>query len=592
MAGADLRETGSREFTEAVRKAGDIVRLVSDYVSLKPSGSRFKGLCPFHQEKTPSFHVDPQLQFFYCFGCSTGGDAFKFVMLYEKLTFPQAVEFLARKWGVPLPQSSYSHDAGPAARAHELNAAAETFFRTTLRESSGAARARDYLTLRGLDPATIDGLALGYAPDAWDELRSHLLSRRFSVEEMLAAGLVIPRKDGSGHYDRFRDRIMFPIRDVTGRTVAFGGRAIGDAQPKYMNTPETQAYIKGDHLYGLDLARQAIRREGYAIVVEGYLDAAALIQWGFDNVVATLGTAFTAAQVRLLHRHSEKAIVSYDGDAAGSAATVRSLDLLLEEGLEVRVADLPAGLDPDDLLRRSGPDAYRDLLTGAPAYLEFLIRREARSRDISRVEEKVAAVNALLPHIARLHSSVARGSWAGQLAATLGIEDELVLQELRTALKAGRPAVRQRPGSSELPIREAEARLVSLLLRSDEARARARETLEPADLEGTSVGAILRCLLRLPEAGMHLDHATVLADLESESDRELLTRIAFREEAESGLEDVDRCIEALRHGRFKKEGREVQNAILGTPSTEVDDLLMTKFRFAKKMDAPFRCEER
>jgi DNA primase len=580
-----LRESGSREFTQTVRKAGDIVRLVSDYVALKPSGARFKGLCPFHQEKTPSFHVDPQLQFFYCFGCNTGGDAFKFVMLYEKLAFPQAVEFLARKWGVPLPRSSHPGDAGPAARAHELNAAAEAFYRRTLREAPSGARGREYLAQRGIEGSTVEALGLGYAPDSWDELRNHLLSRRFTPDEMLAAGLVVPRKDGSGSYDRFRDRIIFPIREVTGRTVAFGGRTTGDAQPKYVNTPETQAYTKGDHLYGLDLARPAIRREGYAIVVEGYLDAAALIQSGFDNVVATLGTAFTPTQVRLLHRHAEKAIVSYDGDAAGSAATVRSLDLLLEEGLDVRVADLPSGLDPDDVLRQQGPSAYRDLLSGAPSYLEFLIRREARTRDISRVEEKVAAVNALLPHIARLHSSVARGSWAGQLASTLGIEDELVLQELRTALKAGRPAVRQRPGASGPAIREAEARLVSLLLRSEEARVRAREALEPADVEATSVSAILRGLLRLQEQGKDVDYATVQSELETEEDRELLTKIVFREEAEETPEEVERCIEALRRGRLKKEGRELQHALTEGSAASVDDLLMTKLRLAKQIDA-------
>jgi DNA primase len=581
---ADLREQ-NREFAQTVRKAGDIVRLVSDYVALKPSGSRFKGLCPFHQEKTPSFHVDPQLQFFYCFGCSTGGDAFKFVMLYEKLTFPQAVEFLARKWGVPDLRSSHFRDAGPAARLGELNAIAETFFQWVLRESPAGSRGREYLAQRGIDEATARALGLGYAADSWDDLRSHLVSRRFTLEEMLAAGLVIPRKDGSGHYDRFRERIMFPIRDVTGRTVAFGGRTTGDSQPKYMNTPETQTYIKGDHLYGLDLARQGIRREGYAIVVEGYLDAAALIQAGFDNVVATLGTAFTLNQVRLLHRHAEKAIISYDGDAAGSAATVRSLDLLLEEGLDVRVADLPKGLDPDDVLRQNGADTYRELLSSAPGYLEFLIRREARSRDLSRVEEKVAAVNALLPHIARLHSSVARASWAGQLAATLGIEDELVLQELRNALKAGRPAVRQRAPSEGAGVREAEALLVSLLLRSGEARARALETLDAADLEGAKVGLILRCLLRLQEQGKEVDYGSVLSELETEDDREVLTKIAFREEAAGGPEEVDRCIEALRRGRLKKEGREIQHAIAESSSTSIDELLMTKLRLAKQIDA-------
>jgi DNA primase len=440
--------------------------------------------------------------------------------------------------------------------------------------------------LRKIDAATVEKLRLGYAPDAWEELRSHLLARRFGIEEILAAGLVVPRREGTGQYDRFRDRVIFPIHDVTGRPVAFGGRALeDDAPPKYMNSPETAAYVKGDHLYGLDLARQAIRHEGYAIVVEGYLDAAALLQGGFEHVIATLGTAFTPSQVRLLHRHTDRVVVSYDGDSAGSAATVRSLDLLLEEGMNVRVADLPSGLDPDDVLREKGAPAYRQILDEAPGYLEFLLRRETRGRDLSKVEEKVNAINSLLPHIARLESPVARASWAGQLAGALGVDDDLVLQELRAALKAGRSAVRQRSGSSGPQVREAEARLVSLLLRGPEARERARGVLDPGEIDGVRVGAILKSLLRVHEEGREVDYPTVLLELEEESDRELLTKIAFREDPEGSPEEVDRCVEALRRGRLKKEGREVQHAIAEGSSTTVDELLMTKLRLARQIDA-------
>jgi DNA primase len=505
-------------------------------------------------------------------------------MLYEKVAFPEALEILARKWGVAVPRSNARHDGDPARGLGDLNGAAADFFRETLKNPNAGKRGREYLLRRGLEEPVIEKLGIGYAPDSWEALRSHLVGKLFTPEEMLKAGLVVPRKEGTGQYDRFRDRVVFPIRDVTGRTIAFGGRTTGDAEPKYMNSPETPLYVKGEHLYGLDLARQAIRREGYAIVVEGYLDAAALLQGGFENTVATLGTAFTPAQARLLHRHTDRVIVSYDGDAAGSSATVRSLDLLLEEGMDVRVADLPAGLDPDDLIRQQGASVYDRLLRQAPGYLQFLLLRETRTRDLSRVEEKVAAVNNLLPHIARLSSPVARASWAGQLAGTLGVEDELILQELRAALKGGRSAIRQRPAAAQ-SVREAEARLVSLLLRGPESRARARETLDPADLEGTRVGLILKSLLDVDAAGGEVDYPRVIAELEREEDRELLTRIAFREEPEGTADEVDRCLDVLRRGRLRREGRDLQREIEQQPSATVDELLETKLRLARQIDA-------
>ena len=542
----------SREFVETVRDAGDIVGLISDYVPLKRSGARFKGLCPFHQEKTPSFSVDPNRQLFYCFGCQTGGDIFKFVQLYEKVEFPEAAEQLARRFGVPIPAVARS-TGDFRERVLEMNRLAEQFYQARLTDSRAGAACRDYLKRRGLSAETVSRLGLGFAPDDWEALRTHLLGKRFRAEELLRGGLVLERKSGQGQYDRFRNRLVFPIRDGGARTVAFGGRAIGDAEPKYLNSPETPAYVKGNHLYGLDTTREAIRREGLAVVVEGYTDLAALIQAGFDHVVASLGTAFTPAQARLLARYTNRVAFSYDGDSAGAAAATRSLDLLLERGFKVRVVELPGGSDPDDFIRKEGAESYGRLLRQAPEYLEFLVRREVRSRNLASVEEQVAASNAVLPHIARLTSAIERADWAGRLADALGIEDRLVLQELRSALGSARPRIRQRPQEARSP-RPVEARLVSLLLESSEARAETDRDLQDDDIAGTQVARIVHTILRLERQGTRVDYPGVLQALEDDIDRSLLTRIAFQEEPEEGPGVAD-CLWALRRQRLARESR-------------------------------------
>ncbi len=571
----------SHGFVEAVRDAADIVRVISDYVPLKRAGVRLKGLCPFHQEKTPSFSVDADRQLFYCFGCQTGGDIFKFVMLYEKVGFPEAVEVLANRFAVPMPAADRRAD-DPHGRLLGMNKAAADFFRASLRDSGGD-RARKYLEQRGLNNETVERLSIGFAPDSWDSLSNNLRAKRYSTDEMHRGGLVLPRKSGSGFYDRFRDRLIFPIRDVMGRPVAFGGRILGDGQPKYINSPETPAYTKGQHLYGLDLARDAIRKEGFAVVVEGYLDLAALAQSGFENVVASLGTAFTPAQARLLARYTNRVLVSYDGDAAGATATARSLDMLLERGFEVRVVELPAGKDPDDFIRDQGADAYGGLLRRAPEYLEFLIRRQATGRDLDRIDQKVAAVNAVLPHLAKLSSAIERTSWAARLADALHIEEGLVLQELRAAGRTAQPKIRQRPPSQNA-LRDAEARLVWLMLGSEEERRSCADRFDPGDLEGSAVARIVDTVLELDGKSERVDYPLVLAALDDEKDRELLTRIAFREEPDEGP-NVEDCLCAFKRQRLTRESRAVLREIGTSGETDIDDQLLRVQELAKQRES-------
>ncbi len=577
----------TKDFVAAVRNAGDIVRLVSDYVPLKPGGSRLKGLCPFHQEKTPSFSVDPQMQLFYCFGCQAGGDAFKFVMLYEKIDFAESVEFLAKRWGVPLPQTAARPEDHARARLLLMNDAATSFFRGQWSDPSRGKLARDYVSNRGVSAEVAERFGLGYAPDGWDALINLLVARGFKPAELQTAGLAIPRKDGSGQYDRFRHRVIFPIRDVSRRVIAFGGRALGDSEPKYLNSPETPAYVKGENLYGLDFARDAIRREGFAILVEGYLDLIALHQAGFENAVASLGTALTPSQVKLLARYSERVVVSYDGDTAGINAAAKTLDLFLERGFDVRVAELPQGKDPDDFVKQQGVAAYDALVRQAPSYLDFLVNRELRGRDLSLPEEKVAAINAILPKLARLESAVLRTAWAGRLADALRIDDDLVMQELRGALRAAKSGIRHRVGVNE-PTKDVEAWLVRLVLDSDEARQRAREVLEPLDLVDTRVGTIIQTILDLDLAGVPVQGPLVINALEDEADRALLTRISFRDEAPGGAAEVDGCLVTLRKTRLKKEHRDESRELDALSRDEQNDKLLKLMKLGHDMDAPHR----
>ena len=542
--------------------------MVSEYVALKPAGHRFRGLCPFHQEKTPSFSVDPEAKLFYCFGCQAGGDLFKFVQQYENVAFPEAVEILAERCGVALPQDRpKTPEERARERALEIHAVADAYYRKMLVDQAGK-RCRDYLERRGLSSETIENLGLGYAPDGWEHLADHVRGTRIRPEELISSGLAVARKSGSGQYDRFRDRLIFPIRDIHGKTIAFGGRALGeDDEPKYLNSPESPAYVKGEHLYGLDQARDSIRREGYAIVVEGYMDLAALVQAGFHQTVASLGTAFTPAQAKLLARTTQRVVVSYDGDAAGPAASAKSLGLL-----------------PDDTIRERGSDAYAKLLRTAPGYLEWVLHREVRSRDVERPEDKVAVINAVLPHLSRLTNPIERVAWAARVADAVQLEDRLVLDELKKTLRTAGTSIRARrePGPH---IAQSEAHLVLLLLGTEEERTAVLERLEPDDLEsGSSVREIVRVIRTLQEEGDPVEYATVFQALEDEAHRGLLASLAFRDESMDARLAVDGCLETFRRRRFEREQRTVVDALKRERDpAAIDDLLARRHELQRQI---------
>jgi DNA primase len=451
---------------DRVKERIDLVDVVSAYVTLKKAGQNFKGLCPFHAEKTPSFVVFSETQTWHCFGaCGTGGDVFTFIEQIEGLDFAGALRLLAERAGVELAPRSQAEveRAETVDRLREANATAARYFHHLLVNSPAGQVARDYLQRRGLQPDAWETFELGYALNEWDALIGYLTTKRhYTLEDLAAAGLVSKRRDGTGCYDRFRGRLMFPIRDVAGDVIGFGARALTpEDTPKYLNSPQTAIFDKSHVLYGIDRARQAIRQREQAVIVEGYTDVISAHVHGFENVVASLGTALTEAQLRLLKRYTRRFILALDADTAGSQATLRGLEVAKEaldteavpvptaRGLiryenrldaEIRVLLLPAGMDPDDLIRQDA-DAWRRLVEAAPPVVEYVFQARTADLDLSDPKGKSEAVNRLLPAIADIGNPVERSHYLQQLARLVQVDERILAQQLdRASRRQRRPA--------------------------------------------------------------------------------------------------------------------------------------------------------
>ncbi|HEV2386696.1 MAG TPA: DNA primase [Candidatus Acidoferrales bacterium] len=561
-----MAEPGS--IAERVKQQADIVRVVGEYVRLKKSGQNFLGLCPFHQEKTPSFAVHPARQIYHCFGCGASGDVFGFVMELDKCSFPEAIRAVAEKCGISLAGwrgrgGAESQQATQQRRLlMEMHREATAFFVAQMGTPEGQA-ARGYLEDRGLNRETIARFAIGWAPSAGEMLVRHLRSK-FPPALLDLSGLAA-RDPGEQLFDRFRRRVMFPIATEAGRTVAFGGRALGDEQPKYLNSPETRIYTKSRVLYNLDRAREAIRREGYAVLVEGYMDAIALAEAGIENVVASCGTSLAESQVRLLARFTRNVVVNYDVDPAGQAATDRSLVLLLGGEFEVRVLVLPSASDdksdPDQFVRQAGPAAYRELLAKAPLYLDYLIAR-ARKMDAGSIEGKLRAVNFLLPYVRLLASPLARSEWASRIASELRVEQAVLRQSLQQAAVERRAEVKPRSELLAAAVTMAERRLLKMLLETDAFRARLAAEIVQAGLHrGLDTEPLFTVLLEAGTGARPAAEITALGERLQERDRRLLFDLAFEPSIESTWEEAESCLAALKRRRLEADLRGVQAEI-------------------------------
>ncbi|MCM0759985.1 MULTISPECIES: DNA primase [Sporomusa] len=425
------------DFIDRLRSESDIVSIVSDYVALKKKGKNYWGCCPFHNEKTPSFSVTPDKGFFYCFGCQSGGNVFNFLMKVESITFFEAVKLLAKKLNIPMPEKEKSPREQARdqeiAKIYQVNELARDFFHSCLTKTNYGKPARDYLTSRGITAECIDFFKLGFAPPFWDKLSSAFSERGITLDILLKSGLCAARTSGDGVYDRFRNRIMFPISDVRGRIVGFGGRVLDDTQPKYLNSPETQVFNKRQVLYGIESAYKPIRDLGKVVIVEGYLDAITLYTHGIKNVVASLGTAFTPEQARTLlklNNLNTELLFSYDSDAAGQNATLRALNTVRALGAAIRVVTIPDGKDPDEFIRKHGSAAFEELLAAAQSLLDYQLDQALKSDDYSTVQGKIAVVGKLAPILAEADNAVEINAHITRLSQILAVDESALRSEI------------------------------------------------------------------------------------------------------------------------------------------------------------------
>jgi DNA primase len=430
---------------EEIRNRINIVDLVSEYITLKKAGRNYLGSCPFHKEKTPSFTVNAEKQIYHCFGCGEGGNAFSFLMKINNMTFPEAVRHLAGKLGVPLPSWEFTPEEKSRQdlreSLHRVNKLAADYYAKTLRSAAGSA-GRGYLDKRMIKPEIIETFQLGYAPEGWRNLRDHLQREKVALKHGEQAGLLVSRKDGD-YYDRFRGRLMFPIEDINGNVIAFGGRIIGEGEPKYLNSPESSAYVKGRNLYGLARAKNAIRRDDYLIIVEGYFDLLALWNNGIPNVAATLGTALTREHVDLIKRYTGAVAVTFDTDAGGKAALERSMSLFLEKGLRAKAVVLPDGKDPDEFVSKHGREAFLAEVERARALVDYYIDEViGHGRNI---DDRRGALKGAIPFIAGIADPAERDQFMKRVSERLGVDEELVRREVSLQHPAGRKEEAPRP---------------------------------------------------------------------------------------------------------------------------------------------------
>ncbi len=574
-------------FIEDLRRQADIVRVVQDYVQLKKKGANWMACCPFHKEKTPSFSVSPAKEIFFCFGCHKGGSVFNFVMEIERVAFPEAVKIVADKVGMPLPKME--EDERFVIRRQEsdevvqLNTWALEWWEKQLESSNEARIARDYLDQREITQDTRNTFRLGYSPDSWDALTTYLKSKGANQTQIERSGLVVKREDGKT-WDRFRGRLMFPVFDTNGRAIAFGGRTLKNEDAKYINSPETAAYVKGRNLYGLNLTRDEIRRNEFAILVEGFLDLIVPYQAGVKNIAASLGTALTLDQVKLLGRFARKVVVNYDGDRAGVQAAKKSIELLLAEDFEVKVLVLPDNADPDEFIRKFGVGEYQERRAKAQTHVQFVIENALRDRSLHRPAEQAEAVEEVLPYIRAVNDRVEKRGYFDIAMDTLQINDVSLRRELWYSLRSPRQGdltAKQRViRKTGIKPTVAERQLLELLLGNENLRHEILSSLNKSDYDELATASIFNALVELDEEGVEPSFENLLEKVDGDEVATELLPMLLMSEVEKSEEEVpprvaaEKCLDALRLVNIDRRIRELSSEIAAAERDGDNDRIM------------------
>ena len=559
---------------EEIRNRINIVDLVSEYVTLKKAGRNYIGSCPFHKEKTPSFTVNAEKQIYHCFGCGEGGNAFSFLMKIGNMTFPEAVRHMAGKLGITLPSREFTPEEKNRQDQREtllrVNHLAAVYYARSLRSPAGA-RGKAYLEKRGIKPETIETFQLGYAPEGWRNLRDHLQREKVSLKHAEQAGLLVSRKDGD-FYDRFRGRLMFPIEDVNGNVIAFGGRIIGEGEPKYLNSPESPIYVKGRNLYGLARAKNAIRRDETLIIVEGYFDLLALWNHGVQNVAATLGTALTREHVDLIKRYTGSVALTFDADAGGKSALERSMSLFLERGLRARAVVLSDGKDPDEFISKHGKEAFLEEIGRARALVDYYIDEVIGHG--TNIDDRRGALKGAIPFIAGISDPAERDQFMKRVSERLGVDEELVRREV-SHHPAGRQEEAPAPRQATIGIDRVELALIQMML---EHPSKVRDVIEGNILVFFTSDA-LKSLGETIAAGHRSGQPPRLAELidriENRAIREKLLELTVSAgQSESSVSDrlFDDTVRRVKERWYKERQRDLRVRLLRAQETGDQEL--------------------
>ncbi len=546
-----------------IQDKNDIVEVISEYIPLKKSGRSFRGLCPFHSEKTPSFFVNPDKQIFHCFGCGTGGNVFSFLMKHNQIEFTEAVKCLAEKKGIKIPQAQFvSSPASNLARElFKLNEMAALFFEQFLKHSREGQVGLAYLENRKIKKETIEKMRLGYAPIKGDGLCTFAKEKKISLSLLNKAGLILPSKIEEGYYDYFRKRIIFPIFNVSGKIVGFGGRVLDDTQPKYLNSPETVIFSKGSVLYGLNFSRESILKSGKVLVVEGYFDFISVYQAGITNIVASSGTSLTEQQVRLLKRFAKEVILIYDPDFAGTAATLRGIEILLRNQMQVKIVSLEEGLDPDGFIRKYGKDSFLSKVEGARGFFDYNLERLLGIHNSKTVQGKIAIVEAILPWFKLVENSIARREMLRQTAERLGLEENDVIEEYNKLSQ--REKINQSPEKNviKFPL-NAEESLLKLILEKEHMLEQVKKEMALEDFRDVYLRQIAEIIWKYGDENKLPAPQNLMNFFPEEKTRDIFTYIMLNKTVfQDEIKAVNDCISQIKKKKKIERQRQLEKEI-------------------------------